>query len=80
MSDDDHVTGGNLHVYPVGTLRSFIHLTATGKPVEPTVEPEHQLNGFCWCQPLVETDAVTGAHLFIHRRSLDSPHIETDDG
>ena len=45
-----------------------------------TDEPEHVLTGFCWCQPLVETDPVTGDHLFIHRRSIDSPHIEEVDG
>lgn len=79
MNDDHHVTGTTLHVAPFGTLRVSINLTDTGKPLEPTEEPEHQLDGFCWCQPLVETDDVTGSHLFIHRRSLDSPHIETDD-
>jgi hypothetical protein len=40
--------------------------------------PSHNLHGFCWCQPIVETDPVTGDHLFIHRRSLDSQHIEED--
>lgn len=39
---------------------------------------EHKLNGFCWCQPLVETDLVTGGQLYIHRRSIDSSHIEPD--
>lgn len=73
-----HVTGASVHVTPFGTLRSFITLTDDGKPLPPTEEPEHVLNGFCWCQPLVETDAVTGDHLFIHRRSVDSPHIEAE--
>jgi DNA-binding CsgD family transcriptional regulator len=36
----------------------------------------HDLHAFCWCQPRVETDLVTGGHLIIHRRSLDSLHIE----
>ena len=74
----DHVTGGRISVIPYGTLRSFIDLTDTGKPLETTEEPEHQLHGFCWCQPLVETDVATGDSLFIHRRSLDAPHIEAD--
>lgn len=73
-----HVTHGQRSVTAFGTLTTFIDLTDNGKPVEPTSEPEHALNGFCWCQPLVETDPVTGNHLFIHRRSIDSPHIEVD--
>ncbi len=73
-----HVTQGQRSVTKFGTLTTFISLTETGKPVDPTVEPEHLLNGFCWCQPLVETDIVTGDHLFIHRRSVDSPHIEIE--
>lgn len=40
-------------------------------------EPEHQMNGFCWCQPLAE-EQLTGGWVYIHRRSLDSPHIEED--
>ncbi len=73
-----HVTNGHEQPTRIGTLRTYITLTDTGKPLEPTAEPEHVLNGFCWCHPLVETDAVTGDHLFIHRRSLDSPHIEVE--
>jgi hypothetical protein len=74
-----HVTGASVHVTPFGRLQSFITLTDDGKPLPPTDEPEHVLTGFCWCQPLVETDPVTGDHLFIHRRSIDSPHIEQAD-
>lgn len=72
----DHVTGAQVVATPFGTLRTFINLTADGKPLPPTEEPEHILTAFCWCQPLVETDLATGCHRFIHRRSVDSPHIE----
>jgi hypothetical protein len=41
-------------------------------------EPEHKLDGFCWCQPLVEDVAPEG-RIYIHRRSLDSPHIEAGE-
>lgn len=75
--DGNHVTGAQVTDTRYGTLRTFVNLTADGKPLPPTDEPEHVLEGFCWCQPLVETDVATGGHLFIHRRSVDSPHIET---
>jgi hypothetical protein len=72
----DHVTSGREDQTRYGLLRSFVTLTDTGKPLDPTDEPEHDLHGMCWCSPLVETDVATGDHLFIHRRSLDAPHIE----
>ncbi len=74
-----HVTGGSVHVYPLGTITTFINLTEDGKPLPPTDEPEHVLSGFCWCQPLAERDDVTGDYLYIHRRSVDSPHIEVEE-
>jgi len=37
--------------------------------------PEHILDGMCWCQPTVE-DTLDGGHLFIHRRTIDSPRLE----
>lgn len=74
-----HVTGGRRWRTPWGgAITAYITLTETGKPLPPTDEPEHVLGGFCWCQPLVETDLVTEDHLFIHRRSVDSPHIEVE--
>ena len=42
-----------------------------------TVEPEHELHGFCWCQPVVE-DVLPEGRIYIHRRTLDSPHIEDE--
>ncbi len=38
-------------------------------------EPEHRLDGYCWCQPVVE-DVPPDGRIYIHRRTLDSPHIE----
>lgn len=65
-----HVHSSQQFETPFGTMRADCVL--------PTPEGEtldHQLNGFCWCQPLVE-DVLPDGHLYIHRRSLDSPHIE----
>lgn len=42
-------------------------------------EIEHELSGFCWCQPTYE-DTPDGGRIFIHRRTLDSPHIEREVG
>ena len=78
MSDARHVTGTQVTETAFGSLRSSVVLTDNGKPVEPTDEFKHVLSGICWCQPLVETDLVTGDHLFTHRSSIDSPHIERD--
>ena len=65
------------HVYRVqevdtilGKLRTAIVLP---NPEGDTFE--HTLDGFCWCQPLVQNVLPEG-RVFIHRRSLDSPHIE----
>ena len=69
----DHVHDVRLTQTRFGSLRTAIDL--------PSPEGDlsgHTINGLCWCQPLVETDP-TGNRLYIHRRSLDSPHIE-DDG
>lgn len=42
-----------------------------------STENEHVLNGFCWCQPLAEAQP-DGGYVYIHRRTLDSPHIEVE--
>lgn len=55
---------------PFGSLRVDLQLPSPEGDLF-----EHVLSGTCWCQPLVEHDPVDG-DLFIHRRSLDSPHIE----
>jgi hypothetical protein len=64
----------DVHVTPTtfGSLRTAIDLPSPEGDMF-----EHQLNGFCWCQPLVEHQ-WPGGDLYIHRRSLDSPHIEVD--
>jgi hypothetical protein len=54
------------------TDHSEVHVT----PETASDEPTHQLDGFCWCQPLAEVEI--GGVVYIHRRTLDSPHIETD--
>ena len=78
MSESHHVTRSRLHVTPYGSVRTSITLTEDGKTLDcdMTAEPEHVLSGWCWCQPLVEYDLASDGQLFIHRRSLDSPHIE----
>ena len=53
-----------------GAVRHVVPVVADG-------EPEHDTTGFCWCQPLHE-GFLGGGHLYIHRRTLDSPHIDTD--
>jgi hypothetical protein len=55
------------------TLDEMIPLHVT--PVTASDEPMHILDGFCWCQPLAEAQP-TGGYIYIHRRTLDSPHIE----
>jgi len=41
-------------------------------------DPPHKLDGFCWCQPVYEDVGLEG-RIYIHRRSLDSPHRENDE-
>lgn len=38
-------------------------------------EPEHAVNGFCWCMPTYEDVGLDG-RIYIHRRTLDSPSRE----
>lgn len=67
---DRHLYGAQETRFPFGSLQTSVQLPS---PEGETFE--HQLDGFCWCQPTVETD-TDGGHIFIHRRTLDSPHIE----
>lgn len=40
-------------------------------------EPMHSLAGSCWCQPVVDyEDPISGARVYLHRRTLDSPAYE----
>jgi hypothetical protein len=75
---EHHVTRTRKYQTKFGQFRASITLTPSGATLDCDAEQEpiHQLNGFCWCQPLVETDIADGSHLYIHRRSIDSPHIE----
>ena len=42
-------------------------------------DSKHITDGrFCWCQPSIE-DVLPNGRIVIHRRSVDSPHIETDE-
>ncbi len=68
----DHVHERHVTPTAFGTLQTDLTLPS---PEGETFE--HKLDGFCWCQPLVETQ-LDGSHLYIHRRSLDSPHIEVE--
>ena len=67
---DTHVHERQVMETRFGTL-----ITALNLPSPEGETFEHKLDGFCWCQPLVETQ-LDGSHLFIHRRSLDDPHLE----
>lgn len=42
---------------------------------------EHVAGPGCWCRPIVEyEDPVTRGKVWLHRRALDTPYRETDDG
>lgn len=41
-------------------------------------EPEHRLDGFCWCQPTYEDVGLDG-RLFVHRRFVDGRLKEEAD-